>query len=98
MSAVKLFQPQLIFKAFKYTVYALLSLNILLFFQEEMLATEQTFSQGINLVDIIQGFASTIDTAAWILLLLLFEMETSVLDDDSLRKTNVKLTVEIDPS
>ncbi|MDG2502143.1 MAG: hypothetical protein P8M77_07100 [Porticoccaceae bacterium] len=92
MSAVKLFQPQLIFKAFKYTVYALLSLNILLFFQEEMLATEQTFSQGINLVDIIQGFASTIDTAAWILLLLLFEMETSVLDDDSLRKTNVKLT------
>ena len=87
----KLLQPHLIFKAFKYTVYALLSVNIALFFQEEMLATEQTFSQGINLVDIIQGFAATIDTAAWVLLLLLFEFETSVLSDDTLRKTKVKV-------
>ena len=87
----KLLQPHLIFKAFKYTVYALLSVNIALFFQEEMLATEQTFSQGINLVDIIQGFAATIDTAAWVLLLLLFELETSVLSDDTLRKTKVKV-------
>jgi len=68
-----------------------LSVNIALFFQEEMLATEQTFSQGINLVDIIQGFAATIDTAAWVLLLLLFELETSVLSDDTLRKTKVKV-------
>ena len=87
----KLLQPHLIFKAFKYTVYALLSVNIALFFQEEMLATEQTFSQGINLVDIIQGFAATIDTAAWVLLLLLFELETYVLSDDTLRKTKVKV-------
>lgn len=87
----KLLQPHLIFKAFKYTVYALLSVNIALFFQEEMLATEQTFSQGINLVDIIQGFAATIDTAAWVLLLLLFELETSILSDDTLRKTKVKV-------
>ncbi|MDA9352526.1 hypothetical protein N9Q86_01050 [Porticoccaceae bacterium] len=91
MAIGKLLQPHLIFKAFKYTVYALLSVNIALFFQEEMLATEQTFSQGINLVDIIQGFAATIDTAAWVLLLLLFELETSVLSDDTLRKTKVKV-------
>jgi hypothetical protein len=92
MTAGNLLAPQLIFKAFKYTVYAVLTLNIALFFQEELLATKQTFSQGINLVDIIQGFAATIDTAAWVLLLLLFELETSVLADDTLRKTNVKVT------
>ncbi len=92
MTAGNLLAPQLIFKAFKYTVYAVLTLNIALFFQEELLATKQTFSQGINLIDIIQGFASTIDTAAWVLLLLLFELETSVLADDTLRKTNVKVT------
>tara|TARA_B110000046_G_scaffold185791_2_gene229364 strand:- start:10835 stop:11680 length:846 start_codon:yes stop_codon:yes gene_type:complete len=86
------FAPQLIFKAFKYTVYALLTLNIALFFQEELAATEQTFSHGINLVDIIQGFAATIDTTAWVLLLLLFELETSVLSDGTLRKPNVKVT------
>ena len=92
MSVVKLFHLHLIFKAFKYTVYALLMLNIALLCQEEMLATAQTFSQGIKLVDIVQGFAATIDTAAWVLLLLLFELETSILSDNTLRKTNVKVS------
>jgi hypothetical protein len=81
---------QLVFRAFKYTVYALLTLNIFLFFQEESLATAQTFSQGMSLQNIIQGFAATIDTAAWVLLLLLFELETSVLDDRVLRDTRVQ--------
>ena len=66
---------QLLFNAFKYTVYALLTLNIFLFYQEESLATALTFSQGINLADIIQGYAATIDTAAWVILLLMFELD-----------------------
>ena len=86
----RVFRPQAIFTAFKYSVYALLTLNIFLFFQEESLATDQTFSGGINLVDIIQGFAATIDTAAWVVLLLLFELETSVLDDATLHKPKTK--------
>ncbi len=81
---------QLIFRLFKYTVYAVLTFNIYLFFQEEWLATEQTFSQGIVFADLISGFASTIDTAAWVLLLLLFELETSVVDDRVLRQPRVK--------
>ncbi|MDB3966751.1 hypothetical protein N9399_03260 [Porticoccaceae bacterium] len=84
------FSAQLVFKAFKYTVYALLTLNIFLFYQEESLATAQTFSQGISLENIIQGFAATIDTAAWVLLLLLFELETSILDDRVLRNPRVQ--------
>ena len=40
---------------------------------------------------LFRGFAATIDTAAWVLLLLLFELETSVLSDDTLRKTKVKV-------
>ncbi len=82
--------PQAIFRAFKYAVYLLLTTNIFLFFQEESLATAQTFAQGINLVDIVQGFAATIDTAAWVLLLLLFEFETSILDDETLRQPRVQ--------
>jgi len=92
MASTNSLKTAMLYSSFKYTVYALLAFNIVLFFQEELLATEQTFSQGINLVDIIQGFAATIDTAAWVLLLLLFELETSVLADDTLRKTNVKVT------
>ena len=90
MASANLFSAQLVFRAFKYTVYALLTLNIFLFFQEESLATAQTFSQGMSLQNIIQGFAATIDTAAWVLLLLLFELETSVLDDRVLRDTRVQ--------
>ncbi|MDG1165071.1 MAG: hypothetical protein P8N61_06840 [Porticoccaceae bacterium] len=91
MEISRVLDPQLVSKAFKYSVYALLGLNILLFFQEELLATAQTFSQGMNLVDIIQGFTATIDTAAWFLLLILFELETSVLDDKTLRNPKVQV-------
>ena len=90
MARTSLISAQLVFRAFKYTVYTLLTLNIFLFFQEESLATAQTFSQGMSLENIIQGFAATIDTGAWVLLLLLFELETSVLDDQVLRNKRVQ--------
>jgi len=92
MKAFSSVQLDLLYRAFKYFVYGLLTLNIGLFFQEESLATQQTFSQGITLEDIIQGFAATIDTAAWVLLLLLFELETAVLQPNTLSKPRVKIS------
>ena len=68
--------PHRLFTVFKYAVYALLTINVYFFFQEEFLATQHTFSQGLVLGEIISGFAATIDTSAWLLLLLLFELET----------------------
>lgn len=73
-----------LFTVVKYVVYALLSINIFLFLQEEMLALEHTFVDGFEPGQIIQVFSATIDTAAWVLLLLLFELETSVLDDSKI--------------
>jgi len=70
-----------LFQLFKYTVYALLTVNIFLFFAEEWAATAHRFTDGIALDAIIEGFAASIDTAAWVVLLLMFELETSVLDD-----------------
>ena len=90
MTATKPLNLDHIFRVFKYTIYAVLALNILLFFQEESLATAQTFSQGINLKQIIHGFAATIDTAAWLVLLLIFELETAILADATLRKPRVQ--------
>ncbi len=69
----------------KYLVYALLSINVYLFLQEELLAVDHTFAGGIEPGQIIQAFAASIDTAAWVILLLLFELETSVLDDSRIR-------------
>jgi hypothetical protein len=70
-----------IFTAVKYLVYALLSFNVYLFLREELLALEHTFVNGIEPGQIIQVFSASIDTGAWVILLLLFELETSVLDD-----------------
>ena len=82
---------QTVYKVFKYAVYVSLTLNIFLFFQEESLATQQTFSQGIGVADIIQGFAATIDTAAWVFLLIIFELSTSIFSPNTLSKSRIKL-------
>ena len=74
-----------LFTMVKYLVYALLSFNIYLFLDEELSALEHTFVDGFELGQIIQVFSATIDTTAWVLLLLMFELETSVLDDDKIR-------------
>ncbi len=71
-----------IFQLFKYTVYALLTVNVYLFFSEEWAASAFRFSNGITLAEIIEGFTASIDTAAWVVLLLMFELETYVLDDE----------------
>jgi hypothetical protein len=75
---------QQVFTGVKYITYALLSFNVYLFLQEELLALEFTFAGGIEPGQIIQSFAATIDTGAWVILLLLFELETSVFDDSKL--------------
>ena len=72
-----------LYSIFKYSVYALLTLNIFLFFAEEYQAALTQFADGIAAADFIEAFASTIDTAAWVVLLLMFELETYVLDDRS---------------
>lgn len=70
-----------IFQLFKYTVYALLTVNIFIFFAEEWAASAHRFVAGVAFEDIIEGFAASIDTASWVVLLLMFELETFVLDD-----------------
>jgi hypothetical protein len=71
-----------LYQLFKYTVYALLTLNIYLFFAEEHAAAELQFANGIAMLDIIEAYSATIDTLAWVILLLMFELETWVLEDE----------------
>lgn len=77
---------QKLFPVFKYAVYALLTLNVYLFFAEEWAAAAHRFADGIALADVIEGFAASIDTAAWVVLLLMFELETSVIPETSLTR------------
>ena len=75
-----------VFQFFKYAVYALLTLNVYWFFAEEQLAAQLQFPFGIQAGDLIEAYAATIDTAAWVVLLLMFELETYVLEDHHFTK------------
>lgn len=70
-----------LFQLFKYSVYALLAFNIYVFWSEEVLAAAMLYPGGISLVEIIGSFPATIDTAAWVVLVLMFELETYVLEE-----------------
>ena len=71
-----------LFQLFKYAVYALLTFNIFLFWQQEHLAAQLQYASGMAMADIISAYSATIDTVAWVILLLMFELETYVLEDD----------------
>ena len=75
------------YQGFKYLIYTLLAINVYLFFSEEWLAAKVVFASGITLDNVVEAFSSTIDTGAWLVLLLLFELETYVIDDEKLTGT-----------
>ena len=77
-------QRETLFQLFKYAVYALLTANVFIFFVEEHAAAQLQFADGLQLGQWIEAYVATIDTAAWVILLLMFELETYVLDDDQL--------------
>jgi hypothetical protein len=74
-----------LYVAFKYIVFILLSINVFVFLQEESNANTHLFSSGINIARIIEAYAATIDTASWVILLLLFELETEVIADEKIK-------------
>ncbi len=77
--------PAGLYRAIKYTIYVLLAINIGMFLYTEWQAARHTFQDGVSPGDVIEAFTATIDTAAWVILLLLFELETFVIPDTRLR-------------
>ena len=70
-----------LYQLFKYSIYGLLTINIFWFLGEEFLATRLEFPDGVAPRDFFKAYAATVDTAAWVILLLMFELETWVLED-----------------
>ena len=89
------FRSGLLFQLFKYSVYALLTLNIVLFFLEDHAAVLIKYAEGLTPALILEGYATSIDTAAWVILLLVFELETYVLEDRHFTKTVNRLLTAI---
>lgn len=75
----------LLFRVFKYAVYLLLAYNVYAFFVENHAAAGAVFADGVQLGKVIEAYNDSIDTLAWVLLLLVFELETFVLADEKIR-------------
>jgi len=79
-----------LYNLFKYFIYLLLIWNTFLFFQQDWEASTHTFRNGVNLGDLMMAFTASIDTLNWVILLLLFELETCVISDETLEKKSLK--------
>lgn len=51
-------------------------MNVYWFFAKENLAAITQHPDGVSLGQLIKAYSLTIDTAAWVILLLMFELET----------------------
>ena len=65
----------------KWFVYGWLFINFLQYVQDDILAYHSSLPADASLADIILTFRTTIDTAAWLVLIVVFELETHALPD-----------------
>jgi hypothetical protein len=79
------FSPATIYRLFKYLIYCLLASNIFFFFYEEYLDSMELYGVLFPDWNTIDAYAATIDTFSWVVLLLLFELETAVIPDEKLQ-------------
>ena len=77
--------PENIYRFFKYTIYALLTYDGFLFFEGDIAASAQVFGDTVTWRNVIEAYSATFDTVAWVLLLLLFELETAIIPDHLLK-------------
>ena len=73
------------FQLLKYAVYLALLANVFLFLFEEIDSAGALNTSVTGFASFFQIFSTTIDTAAWLALLIFFELETYVLSDSTLR-------------
>ena len=70
----------------KWIVYALLIVNFIFYIIEDTRRASFTLHAGSTLLDWTGAFATSIDLAAWFILLAMFEIETYVLEDEDLQR------------
>lgn len=81
----QLLDPDVWYRVFKYAIYSLLAYDAWLFFLVDIAASAQTFSVGITWRNVVEAYSATIDTLAWVILLIMFELETAIIPDDKLQ-------------
>lgn len=71
-----------LYQLFKYAVYILILYNVVHFAVEDYTASAHRFRDGVSLADINNAFSQAIDSIFWLILLLMLELETWVIEDE----------------
>jgi len=77
-------------QAIKWLVYSLLTINWLFYIFEDWDRATHTLNASFTLFEWTREFATTIDVSAWLILLVMLELETYILDDEALTGWVVK--------
>ena len=72
------------FRIFKYSIFVIL-LGNLVFYLVEDITSRFYLDARASLTDVLETFAATLDYVAWMVLIVLFEMETSAHAEDAFR-------------
>jgi hypothetical protein len=72
------------FQIFRYTIYAVLTANLLYYLWEDILAFRY-LGPSATLGQILEAFAVTIDYVAWMVLIVLFELETDFIPKEKFK-------------
>ncbi len=72
------------YQLFKYTVYLSVFTNVFLFLQKDIAASAHRFGGDFSIVQIFEAYTNTVDTASWVILLILFELETYIIPKDKI--------------
>ena len=75
----------------KWSVYALVIINFGFYIRNDWVIAGHTLYAGSSILEVSRAFATTIDESAWIILLLLFELETYLLSDEPLSRAKTLL-------
>ena len=68
----------------KLAIYTLLFVNFILYIRDDWQIAVHTMRNGGSFLDWTAAFATTIDETAWLMLILMFELETYLLSDEIL--------------
>lgn len=75
----------------KWIVYALLTINFVFYAREEIVFAEYGLRDGASFLELTAAFATTIDEIAWLVLIVLFELETYALSDKAIEGIGERL-------
>ncbi|WP_420429140.1 hypothetical protein [Kordiimonas sp.] len=70
---------------FKYSIYTLIFINLIYFLREEYVALAARFPDGIGFRHAFDAFSQSTDSFAWLVLLLIFELQTYIISDEKLK-------------